>query len=78
MPQVRIGTGHSATNRPDVLDPALLRPADVTLQIPNTSKFAAATGWAPRCSFEDSVAHLLDHWRAKSRREQAIDQLESG
>ena len=30
-----------------VVDPARLRPSDVTLQIPDTSKFHAATGWQP-------------------------------
>jgi GDP-mannose 4,6-dehydratase len=47
-------------------DPALLRPADVTLQIPSVEKFRAATGWAPRYSFEESVADLLGHWRRKA------------
>ncbi|MBI3298552.1 MAG: GDP-mannose 4,6-dehydratase [Elusimicrobia bacterium] len=45
-------------------DPALLRPADVTLQVPDTSKFEAETGWKPRYSFEESVEHLLAHCRA--------------
>lgn len=53
-------------------DPALLRPADVTLQIPDVSKFARETGWAPRFSFEDSVEHLLAYWRARARREAAL------
>jgi GDP-4-dehydro-6-deoxy-D-mannose reductase len=44
-------------------DPALLRPSDVTLQIPCTEKFEAATGWKPTYSFEDSVKHLLEHCR---------------
>lgn len=44
-------------------DPALLRPSDVTLQVPDTSKFERETGWKPKHSFEDSVAHLLDYWR---------------
>ena len=48
------------------VDPALLRPADVTLQIPDTSKFVKATGWQPRYSFEESVKFLLDYWRAKA------------
>ena len=30
-----------------VIDPALLRPSDVTLQIPNSDKFKRATGWKP-------------------------------
>lgn len=49
-------------------DPNLLRPSDVTLQIPDISKFRAATGWRPRHSFEDSVAHLLGYWRRREAR----------
>lgn len=45
------------------LDPALLRPADVTLQIPSTEKFDRGTGWKPQYSFEDSVLFLLNHCR---------------
>lgn len=52
---------------PTRLDPALLRPADVTLQVPDTSKFERETGWKPRWSFEESVEHLLSHWRARVR-----------
>lgn len=48
---------------PTEQDPALLRPADVTLQIPDTSKFEKETGWKPKYSFEDSVNHLLEHVR---------------
>lgn len=50
-------------------DPALLRPADVTLQIPSVDKFREATGWAPRYTFEDSLQHLLSHWRREVSRE---------
>jgi GDP-4-dehydro-6-deoxy-D-mannose reductase len=49
---------------PSRQDPALLRPSDVTLQIPDTSKFQKATGWRPKYSFEDSVDNLLAHCRA--------------
>ncbi len=52
-----------------VADPELFRPADVTLQIPDTSRFAAATGWQPRFSFEESVDWLLDHCRREVSRE---------
>ena len=51
------------------VDPALLRPADVTLQIPSTEKFETATGWKPQFSFEESVAFLLDHWRREVAKE---------
>jgi len=47
------------------VDPSLLRPADVTLQIPNVDKFHAATGWRPKISFEDSVSFLLEYWRRR-------------
>ncbi|MBC8096750.1 MAG: GDP-mannose 4,6-dehydratase, partial [Akkermansiaceae bacterium] len=54
---------------PTRVDPALLRPADVTLQIPNTDKFEKATGWKPQYSFEESLAFLLDHWRKEVAKE---------
>jgi GDPmannose 4,6-dehydratase/GDP-4-dehydro-6-deoxy-D-mannose reductase len=49
---------------PSRLDPGLLRPADVTLQIPDAGKFTRETGWTPRYGFEESVAFLLAHCRA--------------
>src|SRR5207302_752332 len=48
------------------VDPALLRPADVTLQIPSVEKFVRATGWQPRYSFEESVRNLLKYWRGRA------------
>jgi len=48
---------------PSRVDPQLLRPSDVTLQIPDVTKFINATGWKPRYSFEESVQHLLEYWR---------------
>lgn len=48
---------------PSSQDPKLLRPADVTLQIPDTTKFQKATQWKPRHSFEESVDHLLSECR---------------
>lgn len=53
---------------PSRVDPQLLRPSDVTLQIPDVTKFAKATGWKPHYSFEESVEHLLDYWREQVRR----------
>ena len=50
---------------PSRVDPNLLRPADVTLQIPDISKFVAATGWHAEYSFEESVEHLLNYWRER-------------
>ena len=54
---------------PSEVDPALLRPSDVTLQIPCVEKFERATHWKPTYSFEDSVAFLLDHCRRVAARE---------
>ena len=47
------------------VDPALLRPSDVTLQIPDTSKFKAATGWAPEIPVETTLRDLLDYHRGR-------------
>ncbi len=55
---------HAKAEIPSRVDPALLRPSDVTLQIPDNSKFTEATGWQPRYSFEESVKFLLDYCRA--------------
>jgi len=52
-------------------DPKLLRPSDVTLQIPSVEKFISATGWKPQFSFEQSVGDLLNHWRVEARKEVA-------
>jgi GDP-mannose 4,6-dehydratase len=49
------------------VDPALLRPSDVTLQIPDTSKFHAATGWTPKLSVETTMRDLLDYHRRRVR-----------
>lgn len=54
---------------PSRLDPRLLRPADVTLQIPDVSKFQSETGWQPKYSFEQSVEFLLAHCRQVVGRE---------
>ncbi len=51
---------------PTRLDPSLLRPADVTLQIPCVDKFTEETGWQPAFSFDDSLKDLLSHWRREA------------
>lgn len=48
---------------PSRVDPNLLRPTDVTLQIPDVTKFKNETGWKPKYSFEESVEFLLNHCR---------------
>ncbi|AOR67553.1 GDP-mannose 4,6-dehydratase [Burkholderia stabilis] len=46
-------------------DPERLRPIDADLQVPNTQKFEAITGWKPEISFEKTMEDLLNYWRAR-------------
>ena len=45
------------------VDPKLLRPYDVTLQIPDCSKFKKETNWKPEIPFKKTMKDLLDFWR---------------
>jgi len=45
------------------LNPDLLRPVDVTKQIPDTSKFYTKTKWEPKYKLNDSIDFLLDYYR---------------
>jgi GDP-mannose 4,6-dehydratase len=45
------------------VDPQLLRPSDVTLQIPSTEKFSALTGWKPEIPLEETCEDILNYWR---------------
>lgn len=54
---------------PTRCDPKLLRPADVTLQIPCVDKFVNETGWQPIYSFEESLEGLLGYWRRETDKE---------
>lgn len=47
------------------VDKLRLRPADVTMQIPDSSKFKKATGWKPEIPFETTMADLLQYWRER-------------
>lgn len=47
------------------VDPARLRPIDADLQVPDTSKFEAHTGWRPQIPFDTTIRDLLDYWRAR-------------
>lgn len=42
-----------------------LRPIDADLQVPNTAKFEAHTGWKPIIPFEQTMQDLLDYWRER-------------
>lgn len=44
-------------------DPERLRPIDADLQVPNTNKFKAVTGWEPTIPFETTMRDLLNYWR---------------
>ena len=46
-------------------DPARLRPSDVEVLIGDSSKFRGDTGWEPRIPFDQTLADLLDYWRAR-------------
>lgn len=45
------------------VDKELLRPVDVTMQVPDVSRFIKKTGWQPKYSIEESVEFLLDYYR---------------
>lgn len=45
------------------LDKSLLRPYDVTLQIPDCRKFKKDTGWKPVYSFDETMSEVLKFWR---------------
>jgi GDPmannose 4,6-dehydratase/GDP-4-dehydro-6-deoxy-D-mannose reductase len=47
------------------VEPARLRPSDVTLQIPDLSKFRAVTGWAPTYAMKETLLDLLDYHRKR-------------
>lgn len=54
---------HAKVPIPSELDPRLLRPVDVTMQIPDVTKFTEKTGWKPRYTLDDSIEFLLDYYR---------------
>ena len=56
----------SFSSRKDIrveVDPARLRPSDVTLQIPSMEKFVKETGWRPKIKFDDTIRDTLNFWR---------------
>ncbi|MEI7989536.1 MAG: GDP-mannose 4,6-dehydratase, partial [Chloroflexota bacterium] len=53
------------------VDPALLRPSDVTLQIPDISKFQAATDWKPEIPLEETLRDLLEYHRKRIKQKGA-------
>lgn len=51
------------------VDPARLRPSDVTLQIPSMDKFMKETGWKPEIKFEKTLEDTLNYWRDYFKKE---------
>lgn len=47
------------------VDPARLRPSDVTLQIPCIDKFVQQTGWKAEITFDQTLREMLDYWRVR-------------
>lgn len=45
------------------VDPALIRPTDITLQIPDCTKFKALTGWEVKTGLAEVVEDTLNYWR---------------
>lgn len=59
--------------RPQIVeDASRLRPIDADLQIPDTSKFRAHTGWEPKIKFKQTMADLLAYWRSEIIRGRAV------
>lgn len=50
------------------VDSNLMRPSDVTLQIPCTDKFRNHTGWQPVIPLEKTLEDTLDYWREELSR----------
>ncbi len=60
----------SKSTRKDIaveVDPARMRPIDADLQVPDTRKFQAHTGWQPEIAFETTMHDLLEYWRGRVR-----------
>lgn len=50
------------------VDPQLLRPSDVTLQIPCIDKFRNETGWQPTIPLERTLRDMLSFWKEELKR----------
>lgn len=58
----------SYSTRKDIrveMDSERLRPIDADLQVPDTRKFEAHTGWKPEIPFEKTMQDLLNYWRER-------------
>jgi GDP-4-dehydro-6-deoxy-D-mannose reductase len=71
------GVGHSVAEVAELLlglarhaielapDPALVRPVEVPRLVGDNTRLREATGWAPSIPFEETLAAILDRWRAE-------------
>lgn len=48
-----------------VTDAALMRPTDITLQIPDCTKFNELTGWTPKTTIKEVAEDILEYWRSE-------------
>jgi GDP-4-dehydro-6-deoxy-D-mannose reductase len=48
-----------------VVDPQRLRPSDVPVSVCDNRKLVSATGWHPQIELRDSLAGVLEDWRAR-------------
>ncbi len=57
----------SKSKKPDafikLIDPERVRPTDITLQVPDSTKFRKETGWMPKKGLEEICEDLLEYWR---------------
>ncbi|MDO8748067.1 MAG: GDP-mannose 4,6-dehydratase [Candidatus Omnitrophota bacterium] len=53
---------------PTRCDPVLLRPADVTLQVPCVEKFKLQTGWKQNYDIDETLDFLLSYWRKEAKK----------
>ena len=56
-----------------VKEPSRMRPIDADLQIPDTKKFREHTGWAPKFTFDQTMADLLSYWRYRVTLENPVN-----
>jgi GDP-mannose 4,6-dehydratase len=47
------------------VDPKLVRPIDIPVQVCNTDKLRSLTGWKPQIPFKQTLEDLLSYWDAK-------------
>lgn len=47
------------------VDPALSRPVDVPVLLGDRSRLSELTGWAPEVDLDQTLADVLEHWRAE-------------